>query len=112
MRAGVPLVQSFDIVYDGVDNQSLKELVLQIRTDVAAGGGFAPALRKHPRYFDDLFCLCLMTYNFWVKSCYIKFNIIYMIYFTHTIWNNQTNLKKKTKNVQKLKFQKNLVKIS
>jgi type IV pilus assembly protein PilC len=56
MRAGVPLVQSFDIVSEGCDNQSLKDLILQIRTDVAAGGGFAPALRKHPRHFDALFC--------------------------------------------------------
>jgi type IV pilus assembly protein PilC len=56
LRAGVPLVQSFDIVSEGVDNQSLKDLIQQIRTDVAAGGGFAPALRKHPRHFDSLFC--------------------------------------------------------
>lgn len=34
----------------------MKELVQQIRTDVASGSGFAPAIRKHPRYFDDLFC--------------------------------------------------------
>lgn len=56
MRAGVPLVQSFDIVSDGLDNPSMKELIQHIRTDVASGSGFAPALRKHPRYFDDLFC--------------------------------------------------------
>ena len=56
MKAGVPLVQSFDIVADGLDNPSMKELIQHIRTDVAAGGGFATALRKHPRYFDDLFC--------------------------------------------------------
>lgn len=56
MGAGVPLVQSFEIVADGVDNPSLKEMVLQIREDVASGSGFAPALRKHPKYFDDLFC--------------------------------------------------------
>lgn len=56
MKAGVPLVQSFDIVADGVDNPSLAELVRSIREDVAAGGGFAPSLRKHPKYFDDLFC--------------------------------------------------------
>jgi len=56
MKAGVPLVQSFDIVSDGLDNPSMKELIQHIRTDVAAGGGFAAALRKHPRYFDDLFC--------------------------------------------------------
>ncbi len=56
MKAGVPLVQSFDIVADGFDNESMKELIFQIRDDVAAGGGFANALRKNPRYFDDLFC--------------------------------------------------------
>jgi len=56
MKAGVPLVQSFEIVADGVENPTMAELVLQIRDDVAAGGGFAVALRKHPRLFDDLFC--------------------------------------------------------
>jgi type IV pilus assembly protein PilC len=56
MRAGVPLVQSFEIVADGVDKPKLRDLVLQIRSDVSAGNTFASALRKHPIYFDDLFC--------------------------------------------------------
>jgi len=56
MKAGVPLVQSFEIVADGLENKSMRELVLEIREDVAAGGGFAPSLRKHPKYFDNLFC--------------------------------------------------------
>lgn len=56
MKAGVPLVQAFEIVADGLDNASVKELVLKIRDDVASGTGFAPALRQHPRYFDNLFC--------------------------------------------------------
>jgi type IV pilus assembly protein PilC len=56
MKAGVPLVQSFDIVADGVDNPALAELIRSIREDVAAGSGFALSLRKHPKYFDDLFC--------------------------------------------------------
>ncbi len=56
MKAGVPLVQSFEIVGDGLENPSLRELILTIRNDVAAGSGFAPSLRKHPKYFDDLFC--------------------------------------------------------
>ena len=56
MKAGVPLVQSFDIVADGVDNPSLAKLIKAIREDVAAGGGFANALRKQPKYFDELFC--------------------------------------------------------
>lgn len=56
MKAGVPLVQSFDIVADGTDHDGLKELIGKIRDDVASGTGFAVALRNHPKYFDDLFC--------------------------------------------------------
>lgn len=56
MKAGVPLVQAFEIVADGLENPNLKKLVLQIRDSVAAGGGFANSLREHPKYFDDLFC--------------------------------------------------------
>ena len=39
MKAGVPLVQSFDIVAEGLDNEGMRELVTEIKTDVAAGGG-------------------------------------------------------------------------
>jgi type IV pilus assembly protein PilC len=56
MKAGVPLVQAFDIVADGLENPNLRKLVLQIRDSVAAGGGFANSLKEHPKYFDDLFC--------------------------------------------------------
>ncbi|WNO09632.1 type II secretion system F family protein [Teredinibacter sp. KSP-S5-2] len=56
MKAGVPLVQSFDIVAGGTDNTGLRDLIKDIKEDVAAGGGFANALRKKPKYFDDLFC--------------------------------------------------------
>ena len=56
MKAGVPLVQSFDIVADGSENPNISKLIRAIREDVAAGAGFAPALRKHPKYFDDLYC--------------------------------------------------------
>jgi len=56
MKAGVPLVQAFDIVADGLDNPNLRKLVLSIRDSVASGGGFAPSLREHPKYFDELFC--------------------------------------------------------
>lgn len=56
MKAGVPLVQAFDIVADGLENPNLRKLVLAIRDSVASGGGFAPSLREHPKYFDDLFC--------------------------------------------------------
>src|SRR5699024_5008022 len=56
MRAGVPLVQSFDIVAEGSENLGMKEVVLQLKDDVESGGTFADALRKHPQHFDDLFC--------------------------------------------------------
>ncbi|NKC00978.1 MAG: type II secretion system F family protein [Pseudomonadales bacterium] len=56
MRAGVPLVQAFDIVADGVEKPKLGELIRAVRTDVAGGNSFASAIRKHPDQFDDLFC--------------------------------------------------------
>jgi len=56
MKAGVPLVQSFDIVGQGHSNPNMAELILTVKADVEAGGTFAQAIRKHPLYFDDLFC--------------------------------------------------------
>lgn len=56
MKAGVPLVQSFDIVADGLDNPSMKDVVLKIKTEVEGGNNFAGALRQHPTLFDDLYC--------------------------------------------------------
>lgn len=56
MKSGIPLVQSFEIVGESLENPSMRQLVLTIRDDVAAGSNFADTIRKHPRYFDDLFC--------------------------------------------------------
>lgn len=56
MKAGVPLIQSFEIVSEGADNPSLRELIDTIKNDVATGSGFAKSLAKHPKYFDELFC--------------------------------------------------------
>jgi type IV pilus assembly protein PilC len=56
LKAGVPLVQSFDIVADGLENPSMRNLVTMIKNDVAGGSGLAVSLEKHPRHFDDLFC--------------------------------------------------------
>ncbi len=55
MRAGEPLVQSFDIVSEGLDNANMKNLVVEIKNEVSAGGGLANSLSKHPKYFDELF---------------------------------------------------------
>ncbi len=56
VKAGVPLVQSFDIVAEGLDNPSMRKLVLEVKTDVAGGASLAGSLQKHRMYFDDLFC--------------------------------------------------------
>ncbi len=56
MKAGVPLVQSFEIVEEGAENENLKKLIMTLHDDVAAGNSFGSALRKHPVHFDDLYC--------------------------------------------------------
>ena len=56
MRAGIPLIQSFDMVADNVDKPKMKELILKIKVDIEGGTTFGDALRKHPLYFDNLFC--------------------------------------------------------
>ena len=56
MKAGVPLVQSFEIVADGMDKPRMRTMVTEIKNDVASGTGLAPSLAKHPRHFDELVC--------------------------------------------------------
>lgn len=56
MKAGVPLVQSFDIVAEGHDNASMRDLLLRIKSDIEGGNNLANSLKQHPAYFDDLFC--------------------------------------------------------
>ena len=56
MKAGVPLVQSFELVADGLENATMRKMILEIRDEVSGGGSFGGALRKFPKYFDELFC--------------------------------------------------------
>ena len=56
MRAGVPLLQSFDIVGRGATNPRLTRLLNDIRTDVETGTSLSSAFRKHPLHFDALYC--------------------------------------------------------
>ncbi len=56
VKAGVPLVQAFDIVGDGIDNRGLKNTIADVRDSVSSGNDFATALRKYPEHFDDLTC--------------------------------------------------------
>jgi type IV pilus assembly protein PilC len=55
MSAGVPLVQSFEIVGRGHENKSMQDLIMDIKGSVEAGGTLAEALGKHPLQFDELF---------------------------------------------------------
>jgi type IV pilus assembly protein PilC len=56
LRAGVPLLQSFDIVGRGSPNPRLTKLLGDIRGDVETGTSLSAAFRKHPLYFDPLYC--------------------------------------------------------
>jgi type IV pilus assembly protein PilC len=56
MRAGVPLIQAFDIVARGSTNPRLTRMLTDIRTDVETGTSLSAAFRKHPLYFDSLYC--------------------------------------------------------
>ena len=56
MKAGVPLLQSFDIVGRGNPNPSVTKLLNDIRQDVETGTSLNMAFKKHPLYFDELYC--------------------------------------------------------
>ena len=56
MKAGVPLLQSFDIVAKGAANPAVAKLLIDIKTEVETGSALAAAFRKYPLYFDALFC--------------------------------------------------------
>ena len=56
MRAGVPLLQTFDIVGRGHDNPAVGKLLLDIKSDVETGSSLSQAFRKFPLYFDPLYC--------------------------------------------------------
>ena len=56
LRAGVPLLQSFDIVGRSHPNPSMARLITDIRNDVETGTSLSAAFRKYPKYFDHLYC--------------------------------------------------------
>lgn len=55
MTAGIPLVQSFDIIGAGHENPAMQKLILEIKSEVEGGASLASALQKHPVHFDDLY---------------------------------------------------------
>lgn len=56
MKAGVPLLQAFDIVGKGASNPAVAKLLMSVKTEVETGSSLAAAFRKYPLYFDALFC--------------------------------------------------------
>ena len=56
MKAGVPLLQCFDIVSKGASNPAVARLLLEVKTEVETGNSLAAAFRKYPLHFDALFC--------------------------------------------------------
>lgn len=56
MKAGVPLLQSFDIVGKGHSNPAVAKLLQDIKSDVETGSSLSTSFRKYPLYFDALFC--------------------------------------------------------
>ena len=56
LKAGVPLLQVFNIVGKGNNNPSVTKLLADIKSDVETGSSLSQAFRKHPLYFDSLFC--------------------------------------------------------
>lgn len=56
MKAGVPLLQSFDIVGRGNANPSVQRLLAEVKADIEKGSSMNQAFSKHPKYFDTLFC--------------------------------------------------------
>ena len=56
MGAGVPMVQAFEIVANGMDNKSMRDMVMGLKSEVESGSNLTNSLRKYPEQFDDLFC--------------------------------------------------------
>lgn len=56
MKAGVPLLQSFDIVARGASNPALQRLLMEVKSDIEKGSSMSQAFAKQPKYFDALFC--------------------------------------------------------
>ncbi|XZG71083.1 type II secretion system F family protein [Chitinibacteraceae bacterium HSL-7] len=56
LKSGVPLLTAFDIVAKGHGNPSMTKLLMDIKTDIETGSSMTQAFKKHPKYFDALYC--------------------------------------------------------
>lgn len=55
LKSGVPLLQGFDIVANGVEKAQMKQVIYDLKGAVNGGSSFARSLEQHPKYFDDLY---------------------------------------------------------
>ncbi|WP_027962909.1 type II secretion system F family protein [Halomonas halodenitrificans] len=56
IRAGVPILQAFQVVAESMKKPAMNALVQELISDVGAGASFSEAMQRHPRHFDGLFC--------------------------------------------------------
>ena len=56
VKAGVPVVKAFDIISEGLENNSMDQVITDIKNEISAGSSLSVALAKHPQQFDNLFC--------------------------------------------------------
>lgn len=56
IKSGIDVVKSLETIADGVENDNMKSLILDLKNEISSGTTMADALRKHPKYFDELYC--------------------------------------------------------
>jgi type IV pilus assembly protein PilC len=56
LKAGVPMLQAFDIVARGHSNARFSRLMMQIKSKIETGSSLSQAFREHPQHFDELYC--------------------------------------------------------
>ncbi|TFY92418.1 type II secretion system F family protein [Pseudomonas kairouanensis] len=56
LRAGIPLLQAFDIISEGVEHRTVREVVLGLKQEIVSGVSLTEALRKQSGHFDELYC--------------------------------------------------------
>lgn len=56
VKAGIPIIQAFEIIEKGIEKEVFKDLITGIKIDIQQGMSLAEAFRQHPKYFDELYC--------------------------------------------------------
>jgi type IV pilus assembly protein PilC len=61
LSSGIPLVQAIDIIHKGAETETMRKLLLDLRTNLESGNSLGESFKKYPKYFDDLFCNLVMA---------------------------------------------------